>query len=44
VIRLAASVSASDTKNPRPKMAAVIRGSAAVSGTPIAVPSDMPLP
>jgi hypothetical protein len=34
VIGLAASISASYTRNPPPKMAAVIRGSIAVSGTP----------
>jgi hypothetical protein len=44
VTRVAASTSASYAKNPPPKMAAVIRGSTAVSGTPIAVPSEMPPP
>src|SRR3954465_1743121 len=31
-------------ENPPPRMAAVIRGSIAVSGTPIAVPNGMPPP
>ncbi len=44
VIRLAASTSAGCGKNPPPKMAAVILGSIAVSGIPIAVPSVMPPP
>ncbi|MYU52494.1 hypothetical protein GTY53_10955 [Streptomyces sp. SID7805] len=40
VIRFAASTRASG--HIRPKTAAVIRGSAATSGTPIAVPRAMP--
>jgi hypothetical protein len=44
VTRLAAATSAGCTTNPPPKMAAVILGSIAVSGIPIAVPSVMPPP
>ena len=42
VIRLAASSQRLVTTNPPPKSAAVILGSIAVNGTPIAVPNVMP--
>jgi hypothetical protein len=44
VISRAAAITGSSTTNPPPKIAALIRGSTAVSRTPIAVPIAMPPP